>query len=808
MTRLPSPYLGGSPLLPPTAAPAANYGFTDVLGPGLGMMAQLGIPTLTGGNMMLGNFMGASNIYDMQRAEAFQRATWEAQQATAAAMGRETGASTSSLYRTFRGVAVATGMWSPEVAEFAQNFADVTSPGAVAAATFLGGMAPKLVDAFGMGAIPFAGNMMANMQSMIDPTTGRMGYSGQYVGALTNEINSMLYGSGADLAAMHGYGMASAGKFLGLGIQAGIAPELVGSALGIGGVERLRDGGGLSAASRRRFSGAELDELNAAAGSDELDAAMRHIDASRIAKFSKNMSGLMRAMEDIFGPGMAAEQAISIAHQLTQGGLSHMSLSRMEQTLRQMKAVGDMSGLGMQGMTQLEMVAASRAQQIGASQYVATEAAIGAGAFTAALRRHGGMNVTGMTLAEAGKMDAMLRVNAAHSAVGQQLAATARISRMGAIKHGTQAEAMAAAIASGEATYVWRGKTYSTYVSNSEWSRIMGSGTTLSTGELETIRSDREHNERLAAADHDVSRAARASQFDVAARPFFHGLIRSATHGKLSDEEIDNMINEEMLNFRGRPGESMADAEERLRQNIEKRLAAAGVRDARAVSLTIMARGSSFAARSGYTGMLGMMRMHSREELGEGNAIEARAQERAAFTSALSGVGRSGPVKRIIDMLSAIKPGDDVDKGELLKAVANMWTKDELDDATLGKARRQLQARMQSVINRMADPNKTPEEEARLREELDEMRREAEMLGKKRREAGLDTAEEQEKAKQEIEGAAAKSEESAKGSVAQGKHPGSGKLEITGTLKLLDDGESGEIVASGGGEGYGAEGVA
>ena len=114
------------------------------------------------------------------------------------------------------------------------------------------------------------------------------------------------------------------------------------------------------------LTAADIDNEDAMPGGADL---MRTADASRIAGRLKNMSGAVKAMREIFGdmgnPNAPMREIVDGLNKLTQGGLSSMSAEKLEMTVRKTQAIAKQTGMSVEGIMALTAQATQMGDPLG-----------------------------------------------------------------------------------------------------------------------------------------------------------------------------------------------------------------------------------------------------------------------------------------------------------------------------------------------------------------------------------------------------------------------------------------------------------
>lgn len=210
------------------------------------------------------------------------------------------------------------------------------------------------------------------------------------------------------------------------------------------------------------LTAADIDNEDAMPGGADL---MRTADASRIAGRLKNMSGAVKAMREIFGdmgnPNAPMREIVDGLNKLTQGGLSSMSAEKLEMTVRKTQAIAKQTGMSVEGIMALtdqatqmgDPLGLHRKQAVFNAQQSAMFAAAGADSLYLDSRISGQVSPEHLAAA-----DLQLRTHATASPAANQMRAAVRMLNTGMVApaEGSKLAAYIDAIKTGSTDYEFR----------------------------------------------------------------------------------------------------------------------------------------------------------------------------------------------------------------------------------------------------------------------------------------------------------------------------------------------------------------
>ena len=655
-----------------TAQPDINIsGIPGLEGPEGAIAMMFMEPVLKGifgAGFVPGQFRQTYNLYDHYRRK-IQYQERQSVVSNAAASDRE------QYVRMLRGMAATAGIrWNDERERAARMMAsDMTSISPL--------LAQALPDTFDAmhgtrgSAILMAQRMFEGGRFRIDPVTRMLGMSVDSTNQMTREIYDRLYGPGADLVDMKGLGAGRVGQIFDEMSRRGLMPRVMSREEQLRGIAR-RDlqARGLFGQRLEEEMGGVLDELRNLS-SPQLEMKIRQFEASRIADRIKNMAGAVAAMRDVFGemgrPDAPMSELIEGLQVLTQGGLATTTPDRIEALVRDAANIARRTGMGMDNLTMVMATAAQKADAMGLDRTFGVTAGLQSAAFGSAYANIiGGAPAWGRGDKERMMaIDAQLRLNAANSAVGNQLAATVRLAQDVGFQAGSEAEAMYKAIQAGQTTYEFGGKRKSVYAQPGEWRAIMAaSGVDMALAS--SYRADTAYNRRFIDENNlvgltrqlqaDIDVAPRISQaFQRGARQV--GVVDQALLARLGEAAQRGLLSDIAPEDLQNP--------ERVAEYLAEKLGTDKTDNVKMRQLRLIAiRGWSNIEQMvqinprmrGYRTADQFITAHRRDATRETiNQIE-EAQQESRLQSALAGLGSGNPLARLIDAVSEAAPGTQI----------------------------------------------------------------------------------------------------------------------------------------------------
>jgi hypothetical protein len=424
------------------------------------------------------------------------------------------------------------------------------------------------------------------------------------------------------------------------------------------------------------------------------NALLQRFNSTQVANRLRNMAGAVSAMRDIFGdlgrPNAPMSELMEGLNSLTQGGLATMGPAELERTVRMTQVMAENSGMGLRAMTGLMAQGAAVADQLGLDRTFAVTATQQAGAFGAAYGQVGRSDLAAWgrgSRDELTIMDQQLRLRAAASEMSNRLGAAMRYAR-------TQEQAglpvqgplqnVVESIRAHQQTFTnEQGEQESLNMTEGRWREIMaGSGVDEPTALL-FLRSRAANQEMIhrfdiqsitRAAQPEEARAMVAEGFQEGAQGILHeaGLddARAAELGgdvaTAQAARLMGMDPAERVDARRR-NEAIAQAG---RQALIDRLVAEGAnpQQAAAEADRLLPRARAIAqaeagwgrlenriaedpAYQGYRTANRFLDVQNPRVQARAEVIRQEAEAEVQVRSALAGLGRAGPVQRLMDMI-------------------------------------------------------------------------------------------------------------------------------------------------------------
>lgn len=639
----------------PGVAPRASQMF-DLSGvPGMngptGMIAQMFIQPFLSQlysqmGMVPGQFLPTQNLMDFNREREFFTQHQGAMRLASEA-DRET------YVRMLRGVAHMSGTpFGPGQMRAAQTIAgDMAAMGPIMAS-----MMPNLFDE--LHGHRGSAQVMAHYMHMggrygVDPITGRTGLSGQSAGEMTRVMHQRIFGEGANLAQLNG-------------LSAGRAGQLYDEML-----RRGHMGGG-------RTMGAE--ERQKLLDNPMLADKERTLEATRIADRIKNLSGVVAAMRDIFGdmgkPNAPMAELISGLQSLTQGGLATMNVHQLEMTARQVHNVGRASGMGVEGMMRLMSVGAAQADQMGLDRQYVVQATLGGAAFGHAFGNFGRGDVAGFGRRDkegVTVIDQQLRLRAANSTLAHQFNAALRLADETPFNQNSEFGRFVQAIKSGQTTYDADGKGNTRSVlMTPEQLRNMAGAAGIDAATFNDIRARTSANQEYG-VKYGTADVVRRLQGDADINPILRSVSLSAirgSFGNIGQETASRMANIATQTLRNMDASVRVDANARNNAVADAIWSELSPEDqARIGSKANLTRASTriwagFEQRvrssprlRGYGGAHAALDLHNPVVLAEAENFRAEQEGTAKLQGAMAGLGRGGPLRRLMSLMESAPPG-------------------------------------------------------------------------------------------------------------------------------------------------------
>lgn len=549
----------------------------------------------------------------------------------------------------------------------------------------------------------------------VDPVTGLLGTSAESTSAMSRQVYERLYGPGADLSLMRGVGAGSAGQLFDELSRRGGLPRVLSrdeQMRGMATAEGERRGFGPDRI--RAEMGTLMDELRGLT-SPQLENRMRQFEADRISSSLRTMSGAVSAMRDIFGdmgrPDAPMSEIIEGLQVLTQGGLSQLDPSRIEQIVRDTHNLARRSGIGMDNMMTMMGAASNRAESMGLNRVFGVTAAHGAASFSTAYSNMAGGPAWGR--GDRDRMmavDQQLRLNAANSPVANQLAATMRLGTDVRFREGSEGEAIFQALTRGDTVYRYGNQDRSVHVDRGRWQTIMqDSG--VNAGLASAYRSQTQYNQRYV-SENNLTDVARQLQGRVDIAPRLQRAYETAgRQAGITDQallsQIGQTVSEGLLGDIPPEDWQNPDAMARhmaTRLNINPN-DQARMQQLRQVATLGWGNGEQMVRTNrrlrGYGSFDQLVQAGRSRTLAAASDHMQQAQMETRMQSAMAGLGQGSPLSRLADALMEAGPGTGI--ADLMRSTLN-WVPDGVIGERLQGTLAQFQAEMDVFQN--ADPER------------------------------------------------------------------------------------------------------
>lgn len=372
-------------IAPLSIDPQLRYGFqryNPVEGAGLGfggpntnLLVQMLGQTFIGGKGLLPLGITHQNLYDRMQSLRLQKLHDEV-------IADSTKHDAATLTNNFMGLARLSG--TPVGPGQYKDIQDLSKQGAafIPTAIQFPGMASAIDAMMGFrgSATVMSEYMFRGGRFRMDPLSGQMGMGGESMKRLTSDVFRGMFSGNAyhDQVLSAGRTGMLFEELQQLGMVRGgrVTPE----ALLTGG--NVNDRRALTRAVQR-VTGRQIDpadireelgrltpaETQRLAQDQGVQSAVRAFDSRRVQRTLKDYSGVVKAMQEIFGhagkPNAPVPELMNALNQLTGGALTQMDPGQAETTVREMYNLAKGAGLGLEGMMVMSQVAAQQSQAMG-----------------------------------------------------------------------------------------------------------------------------------------------------------------------------------------------------------------------------------------------------------------------------------------------------------------------------------------------------------------------------------------------------------------------------------------------------------
>ena len=601
------------------ANPQFNSGLANLLAPFLNRW-------MGGQGMMPGQFAPNQNWFDRSQGLDFQRQMQAAM--------RQGGAVDQVTYRElFRGAyATAHGStWGKEQEKAASAFASQLAAMGPSLARMMPMTFDQLHGARGSAQV-MAMHVFDAGHFLYNPAARGVGLDGNQAGMLTRALHGELFGvrrkaeeDRANLARMSGLGAGQAGQMFNEMARRGMVGRLSGH-LGT--------------------------------------------DTHNIAGKMREMSGAVRAMQDVFGdmgkPDAPMRVIFDTLDKVTQGGLATMSPAKVRDIVRRTSALAKSTGQSFEAVAGMISSGASMAEAAGLHRQFGVATAHSAAAFGHA---YGAMAGTagfgGLSKAEATSLDQRLRTSAAASAQGNALGAVANMAEQGLI------DGIDTSTPQGKAALQRLLQQMGGMNRSQMEQHLRGLG--VRGGTFASFLSGRQANQG-AALRHNVADVVRGNQFREVSRLMDNALTAGAT-GALGDGKMGAAVGRAMREIiTTMDPELLNNPEKTAARNdaIVAALRARGLNVDRSVvarafnTLDQRVRSNPALAQFGNVG--GLVALNRGDILAGGKKAWAAADKAGTAAGKAAGTGQQDVIRRIVDAIR--RAGRDPSQADLTKIVA------------------------------------------------------------------------------------------------------------------------------------------
>lgn len=646
----------------PGFVPQTSAGMIPGLGPANMIMQPMLQSAMGQMGMVPGDFMGQQNVYDVMRAQAYQRQ----QMANMAAAMQA--ADTQTWLATTEGAMRAAGQpfGLDQKAAFGQTYRAMAPYMAM-----LGQVAPDIVDALhgsrGSAAV-MTQNMARGMQYRLDSVTGMPGMSAKDAEQLSTIIREQLYGTDAQVAQMRGVGMGQLGSIFDEGARRGFLPGSLSA--------RRREAQIEAMSARDPAAAAALAGLN----DEEFGKKTREFDTNRVAMRLKELAGSVSAMREIFGsmgqPNAPMAQIINALEALTQNKLATMPASRVEHLVRQTKSVMETTGIGLDALLSLTSQAAAYGDSKGLDRSLAVQAGMHAASFGHAYKNSFGSDFTMFGAASADVItarEARMVQNAASSEQARLAGSVLRTVDAFKMDPESRMGRLAAALRNGETEF--EGRSLYQVLRKDQLAGIFraSGGTESQMGAFNAAMNDRFGNQEYIER-HDLGSVVRRLHgeelIDRAGTAAGRNAIMNSLRARgmsvedartAGDQAAPGLLNE-FLNSESPEELSTQEGRQAVVQRALARTFGADKASAMApeVALSFESQMHTLAKRHGYENFAQLLQQQNRMVLRQQRQVERVAGADAEISRLLSPLGKAGPIQRVIDMLQKGDGNDDI----------------------------------------------------------------------------------------------------------------------------------------------------
>lgn len=706
--------------------PNMPYAFSGV--PMLGDNPLLGMAM----QMVMSNFMGASgmapmgfhgqNVYDTMKNQAFWQRQWAFQQKSA-------GEDKANMMRIQRGLATAFGIpWGGEQIANAEAVANMVGN----ASPFLAMMAPQFLDQLhGFRGSQYAFRTQVGMvtQRQINPFTGFHGGMGwpKDQDAYFDRMWDNLYGPNATLTSTRGIpagemgqlytqlysrglmpGYLDAGDLMKQYARTATPPELA----------TLRDAAKTAGFDLPQDKNGNLDlgqltskQISDLMKNDNVSKSVQGFNADKVTEKLKGYLDMVNTMRDIFGdmgrPNAPMPELLNAIEMLTNGSMSKIDPTTLNQLVRTTQALASNAGLSMQQVTMLQQDASARGAAYGIEPiFGATATQAGIAHFDAYINAHlGSTQRWGQkTPEQMMQMDIGMRQGAANSRSFYRASMASYLKdTYGQFAEGTTAKAYVAALEraaeTGETTFFDPeiGKNRSLMMTQQEFVKTFsgaqlerGGQLNFGVGDYNRLMMER-HTLSEYGFKHNYQQMVRDQQLTLDVKPRTRNMLRAVMPQLL--KKFSNKTIDELRDIAGAIGgdftEQMSavvgtddfnkDKSAGTGKVLQQLLANKGItlsdEDARALGGEVLGGLEDRTRRSGVygpgVGFMDVMQNNNPKvrEQRRRSILEAQAEGR--MRDALAPLNRSEPLRRVMDYLQNLDVSPTGGKNAMVGVIAS-----------------------------------------------------------------------------------------------------------------------------------------
>lgn len=445
------------------------------------------------------------------------------------------------------------------------------------------------------------------------------------------------------------------------------------------------------------LTAADVSNEDAMPGGEDL---LRTADASRISGRLKNLSGAVKAMREIFGdmgnPNAPMREIVDGLNKLTQGGLSSMSAEKLEMTVRKTQAIAKQTGMSVEGIMALtdqatqmgDPLGLHRKQAVFNAQQSALFAASGADSLYLDSRISGQVSAEHLAAA-----DLQLRTHATAAPAANQMRAAIRMLNTGMVApaEGSKLAKYIEAIKTGSKDYEFR-------MEEADYVDMLAEGPNgANRGAVEMLLRDRLGNQSYG-DEYDIGGTVRRNSmprdavqnlYGAAVRDALNmttiaggqelrdaGILKSDDELQIMTRDVGQGFMQDFLatdaktfnNNNDRTNHFKEALQTRIIEQLEKKMPLAP-------PAVVAAAAESFMAKSGGAGQLvesiyaainttagtdvnaktapGVFAMYGDTAFKAMEARNRQAKSDARMGSAFAGLGTTGPMARVIDILQS-----------------------------------------------------------------------------------------------------------------------------------------------------------